>query len=197
MLCDFFNFLWRGVSLLTVSVVIHCINYWGRGGTKWPQWAHKLWRASLLGRLKTDFMFYIRSCLCFSTINGKKLHNIFSGYFRRCAIYNKEQLCQVFPGYLLSPYWSPYWICTHHPTCQWSLTSIYTKGHTSNPWNKCPKRGLLTMDGQILIEKHYHSLKTKIMYQRSLIITRCLTLYYLSYMLFWEISVVYQNPLYI
>ena len=41
------------------------------------------------------------------------------------------------------------------------------------------------------------NLKIKIMYQRSLLITRCLTLYYLSYMLFWEISVVYQNPLYI
>ncbi len=30
--------------------------------------------------------------------------------------------------------------------------------HTSNPWNKCPKRGLLTTGGQIPIEKHYHSL---------------------------------------
>ena len=53
----------------------------------------------------------------------------------------------VFPGYLPSPYWSPYWICTQHPTCQ-----------TSNPWNKCPKRGLLTTGGQNPIEKHYHSL---------------------------------------
>ncbi len=29
----------------------------------------------------------------------------------------------LFPGYLPSPYWSPYWICTQHPTCQWSHTS--------------------------------------------------------------------------
>ncbi len=34
---------------------------------------------------------------------------------------------------------------------------LHTKGHTSNPWNKCPKRGLLTTGGQIPIEKHYHS----------------------------------------
>ncbi len=34
----------------------------------------------------------------------------------------------------------------------------YTKGHTSVPWNKCPKRGLRTTGGQIPIEKHYRSL---------------------------------------
>ncbi len=39
----------------------------------------------------------------------------------------------------------------------------HTTGHTSNPWNKCPKRGLLTMGGQIPIEKHYHSFKRPIM----------------------------------
>ena len=33
----------------------------------------------------------------------------------------------------------------------------HTKGHTSNPWNKCPKRGLMTIGGQILIENHYRS----------------------------------------
>ncbi len=33
----------------------------------------------------------------------------------------------------------------------------HTKGHTCNPWNKCPKRGLLTTGGQIPIKKHYHS----------------------------------------
>ncbi len=38
------------------------------------------------------------------------------------------------------------------------------------------------------------TLKNKIMYQRSLIITRCLTLYYLPYMLFWEISLVVHEP---
>ncbi len=34
----------------------------------------------------------------------------------------------------------------------------HTKGHTNNPLNKCPKRGLMTTCGQIPIEKHYHSL---------------------------------------
>ena len=29
--------------------------------------------------------------------------------------------------------------------------------HTSNPWNKCPKRDLMTTGGQIPIEKHYRS----------------------------------------
>ena len=33
----------------------------------------------------------------------------------------------------------------------------YTKGHTIDPWNKCPKRGLWAMDGQIPIKKHYRS----------------------------------------
>ncbi len=46
-------------------------------------------------------------------------------------------------------YWSPYWTCTQHPT--------KLKGHTSNPWNKCTKRGLMTTDGRIPIEKHYCS----------------------------------------
>ncbi len=46
--------------------------------------------------------------------------------------------------YFRLQYRNPYWICT--------------KGHTSNPWNKCPKRGLMTMGGQIPIEKHYRSL---------------------------------------
>ncbi len=60
----------------------------------------------------------------------------------------------VLPGYLPSPYWTPYWICTQHPTCQWSPTSCddmelpHTKGHISNPWNKCLKRGLLTRVGK-------------------------------------------------
>ncbi len=30
----------------------------------------------------------------------------------------------LFPGYQPSPFWIPYWICTQHPTCQWSSTSI-------------------------------------------------------------------------
>ena len=38
-----------------------------------------------------------------------------------------------------------------------SMESPHTKGHASNPWNKCPKRGLMTTDGQIPIEKHYRS----------------------------------------
>ncbi len=52
-------------------------------------------------------------------------------------------------------YWRPHWICTQHPT-----RSVWwdTKGHSSNPWNKCPKRGLVTMGGQIPIEKNYRSL---------------------------------------
>ncbi len=33
----------------------------------------------------------------------------------------------------------------------------HTKGHTSNPWNKCPKRGLMTTGRQIHIEQHYRS----------------------------------------
>ncbi len=34
----------------------------------------------------------------------------------------------------------------------------HTKGHTSNPWINCPKRGFLTTGGQIPIQKHYRSL---------------------------------------
>ncbi len=34
------------------------------------------------------------------------------------------------------------------------ITYLHTKGHTSTPWNKCPRRGPLTMGGQIPIEKH-------------------------------------------
>ncbi len=30
----------------------------------------------------------------------------------------------LFHVYLPSPYRSPYWICTQHPTCQWSRTSV-------------------------------------------------------------------------
>ncbi len=66
-----------------------------------------------------------------------------------------QRVIVLFPGYLPSPYWSPYWICTQHPTCQWSRTSICC--HTSNPWNKCPKRGLMTTGGQIPIQKCYRS----------------------------------------
>ena len=36
-----------------------------------------------------------------------------------------QRVIRVFPGYLPSPSWSPYWICAQHPTCQWSLTSIW------------------------------------------------------------------------
>ncbi len=60
-----------------------------------------------------------------------------------------ERAMMVFPGYLPSPYWSPYWICTQP----------HTKGHTSNPWNKCSMRGLLTTGGQIPIKKHYRSFR--------------------------------------
>ena len=45
---------------------------------------------------------------------------------------------------------------THIIICD-DMELPHTKGHTSNPWNKCPKRGLMTKDGQILIEKHYRS----------------------------------------
>ncbi len=75
-----------------------------------------------------------------------------------------QRVIVLFPGYPPSPYRSPYWICTQHSTCQWSRTSIcfhsmwlpHTKGHTSNPWNKCPRRVLMTTGVQIPIEKHYH-----------------------------------------
>ncbi len=43
-----------------------------------------------------------------------------------------------------------------HPAASY-MELPHTKGHTSNPWNRCPKRGLLTTGGQIPIEKHYHS----------------------------------------
>ena len=31
-----------------------------------------------------------------------------------------ERVIVLLPGSPPSPYWSPYWICTQHPTCQWS-----------------------------------------------------------------------------
>ncbi len=61
-----------------------------------------------------------------------------------CEIVCKSKGHTVFfPGYQPSPYWSPYWICTQHPACQWpyirdDMELPHTKGHTSNPWNKCP-----------------------------------------------------------
>ncbi len=40
---------------------------------------------------------------------------------------------------------------------QLTYTQHPTEIHTSNPWNKCPKRCILTTGGQIPIEKHYWS----------------------------------------
>ena len=60
-----------------------------------------------------------------------------------------KRVIVLFPGYQPSPYWSLYWICTQHPACQWS--------QTSNQWNKCPKRGIMTTGGQIPIEQHFRS----------------------------------------
>ncbi len=37
-------------------------------------------------------------------------------------------------------------------------TASYMELPHTNPWNKCPKRGLMTTGGQIPIEKHYRSL---------------------------------------
>ncbi len=34
-----------------------------------------------------------------------------------------ERVIVLFPGYLPSPYRSPYWICTQHSACQWSHTN--------------------------------------------------------------------------
>ncbi len=36
---------------------------------------------------------------------------------------NWERVIMDLPGSPPIPYWSPYWICTQHSTCQWSLTS--------------------------------------------------------------------------
>ncbi len=41
------------------------------------------------------------------------------------------------------------------------MALIDTRGHTSNPWNKCPRRGLMTTGVQIPIQKHYRSLGTE------------------------------------
>ncbi len=90
---------------------------------------------------------------------------ILRAYSRGLPIFSCVRVIVLFPGYPPSPYLSPYWICTQHSTCQRSRTLIcddmelpYIKDHTSNPWNKCPKRGLISTGGQIPIEKNYHSL---------------------------------------
>ena len=36
----------------------------------------------------------------------------------------RQRAIVLFPIYLPSPYWSSYWMCTQHLTCQWSCTSI-------------------------------------------------------------------------
>ncbi len=89
-----------------------------------------------------------------------------------CLLLQQREICgntllqrvtMDLPGSPPRPYWSPFWICTQRSTCQWSFTSICSYlilraiPCTSNPWNKCPKRGLLTTGGQIPIEKHYRS----------------------------------------
>ncbi len=35
-----------------------------------------------------------------------------------------QRVIVLFHGYQSSPYWSPNWICTQRPACQWSRTSI-------------------------------------------------------------------------
>ncbi len=37
---------------------------------------------------------------------------------------NRQRAIMDLPGSPPIPYWSPYWICTQHSACQWSLTSI-------------------------------------------------------------------------
>ncbi len=39
-------------------------------------------------------------------------------------ITSSKRVIVLFPEYLPSPYWSPYWICTQHPTCQWSWSYL-------------------------------------------------------------------------
>ncbi len=80
-------------------------------------------------------------------------------YLRPWSQTHKQRAIMVLPGYLPSPCWNPYWICTQHTTCQWSLTSIccHSMWFTRNPWNKSPKRCLLTTGGKIPIEVHYRS----------------------------------------
>ncbi len=105
-----------------------------------------------------------------------------------------QRVIALFPGYLPSPYWSPYWILAPWPSPRvllmvwppwkrgamtyysrtldvrraWPSFALYYINthnilHVSvtylHPWNKCPKRGLMTTGGQIPIEKHYRSLE--------------------------------------
>ena len=50
-----------------------------------------------------------------------------------------------------------YWI-------PWLLSrQLHTKGHTSNPWKKCPQIGFTTMGEQLPIEIHYRSLLFKLL----------------------------------
>ena len=89
---------------------------------------------------------------------------------------SNQRVIVFFPGYKPSPYWSPYeyahnilhvrdhipphvaiasgfWFDDLNP-----YSYLIHKGHTSNQWNKCPKRGITTTGGQIPVEKHYRSL---------------------------------------
>ncbi len=47
--------------------------------------------------------------------------------------------------------------CTYLHICD-DMDFPHTKGHTSNPRHKCPKRGFMITGGQIPIEKRYRSL---------------------------------------
>ncbi len=109
-----------------------------------PLWAHN----HTGSRPKCQASFYIVLYVYTQLCKGLKYHLTFE-VTSVLPIYNEEKVIMDLPGSLPSSYWSPYWICTQYPT----------KGHTSNPWNKCPKRGRLTTGGQIPIEKHYHSLE--------------------------------------
>ena len=103
----------------------------------------------------------MQSTICFILISSQQIYlhihlHISSYHITGLFVHWSERAIGLFPVYLPGAYRSPYWICTQHPTCQWSCT----KGHTSNPWNKCPERCLMTTDGPIPIEMHYCSFKT-------------------------------------
>ncbi len=82
-----------------------------------------------------------------------------TGFIWRCIL--------TLPTFLLRPRTLPPLCWRPHPTGMRQYIRIeqrvivFFPGHnildTSNPWNKCPKRGLMTTGGQIPIEKHYHS----------------------------------------
>ncbi len=66
---------------------------------------------------------------------------------KNIILFNFQRVIMDLPGSPPSPYWSPYWICTQHPTCtcQWSITIHEINALREVFWQRVGKRSGLLM----------------------------------------------------